>query len=139
MVEIHQCPRIGGEYPLSYVSKNYAISNFPGQEWETLQQECVKYKGAAYAKSTQAAYSTMRDSYLRFCIYFGKIPVPSRKDTILSYLVFLSRSLSASSIPLYMNVVRIMHVEMGFDNPLANWEYSMVIKGIQRQLVMSIK
>lgn len=76
----------------------------------------------------------MRDSYLRFCLYFGKTPVPASRDTVLIYMVFLARSLAPSSIPCYMNVVRLMHLEAGCDNPLKDWEYSMIYKGIQRRL-----
>lgn len=76
----------------------------------------------------------MRNAYLRFCLYFSKTPVPASRETILCYIVFLARSLSTSSIPSYMNIVRLMHLEAGFKNPLENWELSMIHKGIQRKL-----
>lgn len=48
-------------------------------------------------------------------------------------MAFLARSLAATSIPSYMNVIRIMHLEAGCENPLKDWELSVIRKGIQRQ------
>lgn len=76
----------------------------------------------------------MRDAFLRFCLYFGKTPVPASKDTVLTYMVFLARSLAISSIPCYMNIVKIMHLEAGIENPLKDWDLSIIHKGIQRKI-----
>ena len=103
-------------------------------EWNSLKQQVLNYKKSAYAESTKGSYCTMRDSFLRFCVYFHLNPVPASSDTICNYVVFLSRSLSVSSIPCYMNVVRLMHIEQGFENPLKGYDYSIVVKGINRQL-----
>lgn len=94
----------------------------------------MNYKRVAYASSTRSTYCSMRNAYLRFCLYFGKSPVPAEKDTLLTYMVFLARSLSASSISSYMNVIRLMHLEAGFENPLDEFELSLLSRGIKRTL-----
>jgi hypothetical protein len=48
---------------------------------------------------------------------------------------FLARSLNPASILGYMNVIRILHVESGFENPLQNnWELKLLHRGIARML-----
>ena len=76
----------------------------------------------------------MQLAYLRFCVYFGFSPVPAERQTLILYTAFLARSLSPASIPGYLNVVRLMHCELGLLNPLKDWELDLVRKGIQRKL-----
>ena len=47
-------------------------------------------------------------------------------------MVFLARSISASSIAGYFNIVCIMHCESGLESPTAGWDISLVKKGILR-------
>ena len=48
-------------------------------------------------------------------------------------MAFLAQSLAASSIPGYMNAIRLLHLEGGFENPIAgNWELGLMKKGICR-------
>ena len=97
-----------------------------------LQGEVKQYKSVCYAESTKATYRSCLHAYLRFCLYFGLQPVPATKETLLAYLAFLARSLKPSSIPTYLNVIRLMHLEVGLPNPLDDWEVSIVKKGILR-------
>lgn len=49
------------------------------------------------------------------------------------YATFLARNLKPQSIKCYLNVVRILHLELGFPNPLdRNWYLSTILKGIDR-------
>ena len=98
-----------------------------------LLAQASAYKGAAFANSTIKTYKTL--SFLKFCLHYQVQPLPASQDTLCSYLAFLSRSLSTSSIKGYMNAVRLLHIEAGFQNPIAqNWELSMVTRGISRLL-----
>ena len=54
-------------------------------------------------------------------------------------MTYLSRTLSASSIPAYLNIIRIMHEEYGCENPLTNWELNMVKRGVLRCLGKPLK
>jgi hypothetical protein len=60
--------------------------------------------------------------------------VPASPTTICDYTSFLARSLKTSSVPCYLNVIRILHVDAGYENPLEkNWQLSMVKRGILRK------
>ena len=76
----------------------------------------------------------MRTQFLCFCLYFGRCPVPATKETVIGYMVFLARTLNPSSIPSYMNIIKLLHDETGLPNPLAIWELTMVKRGINRCL-----
>ena len=59
-------------------------------------------------------------SYLSFCVYYGYQPLPAAGSTLNRYAAFLARSLSASSIPAYLNAVRILHLEHDLTDPTKN-------------------
>ena len=92
----------------------------------------LSYRQAAYADSTKNTYNAQRRAFLRFCLYFSLSPVPVTSNTLCKYAAFLARSLSPSSIPGYLNIIRIMHFEAGFDNPLEDWALKLVLRGIKR-------
>jgi hypothetical protein len=98
-----------------------------------LLNQASAFKGAAFAKSTVKTYKSQTTAFLKFCLHYNIVSLPASQDTLCAYLAFLSRSLSPSSIKGYMNAVRLLHIEAGFVNPLAqNWEISMIQKGISR-------
>ena len=98
-----------------------------------LDQEILHYRSLAYAQSTRQTYTSFRDTYLRFCIYFGYTPVPADNLTIWRYTAFLSRSVSSVSIPGYLSVVRILHLEASLPNPIGdNWILDTILRGIKR-------
>ena len=100
-----------------------------------LMTEAAALKSAAFAHSTVKTYRSQTNSYLKFCVNYGLSPVPASQQTLCSYLAFLSRSLSPSSVKGYMNAVRLLHIEAGFVNPLEkNWEVNMIQKGMARLL-----
>ena len=101
---------------------------------DTLKNEVRAFSSRRFAETTRAVYKSQLLAYLRFCIFFGHEPVPAEQSTVLSYTAFLARSLRSSSIQNYLNLVRIIHLECGFRNPLAdNYELTNLKKGIARQ------
>jgi hypothetical protein len=59
--------------------------------------------------------------------------MPASQETLCCYVAFLARSLSPSSIASYLNIIRILHLDAGLENPLAdNWELQMVHRGVSR-------
>ena len=109
-------------------------SNIPQQNVKT---DCrSKYRRQAFAQSTAATYRSQLGAFLRFCLYFGYNPVPCSSHHLLRYAVFLARTLSASSIPCYLNVVRILHLQSGFPNPvqepLFKFQKELLMRGIKR-------
>ena len=71
--------------------------------------------------------------YLRFCSCMDIKPVPVSSVNLGRYVAFLASKLCFSSIRQYLNVVRIMHLELGYGSPLSeNWYLSSILKGIRR-------
>ena len=60
----------------------------------------------------------MRLAYMRFCVHFGRRYVPADPITVVTYAVFLCRSLKPSSIPSYLNIIRLIHLDAGYPDPL---------------------
>ena len=93
------------------------------------------YKCHALADTTKCTYRSQINSFLWFCIYFGRSHLPADQLTLKCYVTFLSRSLNPSSIGGYLNVIRILHLNAGLPNPLdSNWEISMIRRGIARRM-----
>jgi hypothetical protein len=102
---------------------------------QDLKLEACTYKQAAYADSTKKTYRSQIKSFYAFCLKFGLVPIPAFQETLCCYMTFLSHTLTASSIPGYMNVIRIIHLEAGYKNPLdKNWELKLLHRGILRLL-----
>lgn len=89
----------------------------------------------SYASATQKTYRSQLRRYIQFCNDYHLNPVPATQETLSSYMAFLARSLSPNSIPGYMNIIRLLHLDAGFDNPLLNnWDLKLIYKGISRTL-----
>ena len=93
------------------------------------------FRCAALADTTKRTYKSQLNAYLKFCFNFGFQPVPASQETLCLYTAYLARTLSANSIPCYLNVIRLLHLESGYQNPIANnWELNSMKKGISRLL-----
>lgn len=65
----------------------------------------------------------------------GIPPVPATEKTLAQYAAFLARRLKANSIKQYLNIVRIMHLEVGLDNPAKDsFLLKTTLRGIDRVL-----
>ena len=62
--------------------------------------------------------------------------MPCSSHNLLRYVVFLARTLATSSIVCYLNVVRILHLQCGFPNPLQDplfkFQKELLMRGIKR-------
>ena len=95
--------------------------------------EVLRFRKQAYATSTKATYKSQLRAYLTFCVYYGYQPLPASTITLSRYAAFLARSLSASSIPAYLNIVRILHLEHGLEDPTTNnFHLATTLRGIRR-------
>ena len=96
--------------------------------------EATAFKRSAFAASSQKTYKSQLRCYLQFCLDYVRVPVPADQETLSTYLAFLARRLSANSIPNYLNVVRLLHLQSGYKNPLDdNFEVGLIKKGIRRE------
>lgn len=76
---------------------------------------------------------TQKLAYFEFCNKVSIQPVPLSQADLGRYIAYLSRRLCFSSVRQYLNVVRLIHVEAGFANPLdGNWYISSILKGVRR-------
>ena len=106
-----------------------------GERLEGLRSEANVFRGAAFATTTKRTYRSQANCYFKFCHDFLLVPLPATQETLVLYTAYLARCLSASSLPGYMNVVRLLHLEAGFKNPLVdNWELKSIQKGVSRLL-----
>jgi hypothetical protein len=103
-------------------------------EFLALSKEAEFFKCNAFASTTKSTYRCQLNAFLRFCFYFGRPHLPVGQDTLRCYVAYLSRSLNPNSIPGYLNIFRILHVNSGLPNPLLdNWEIAMIRRGITRK------
>lgn len=100
---------------------------------KTLDQDVSKFRLLTFANSTRRTYSCQQLLYLQFCSSLSISPVPISQYDLGRYIAFLSSKLCFSSIRQYLNVVRLMHLEAGYANPLlGNWYLSSILKGLRR-------
>ena len=98
-----------------------------------LAKRAASFKAMTYAKSTQKSYSTHLKRYLQFCGLYGYQPVPATTEQLECYVAYLAISLSYASIKNYINIVRILHLNDGYDNPIQdNFGIKCVLNGVKR-------
>ena len=100
----------------------------------SLDVEVCLLRGLTYAESTKRTYRTQRDSFLAFCNITGSCPVPASVETVCRYAALLARSLKFSSVRQYLNIIRLLHLEVGEINPLHCYLVQSMLKGLRRQL-----
>ena len=73
------------------------------------------------------------NAFIPFVYIMASQPLPAAGSTLNRYAAFLARSLSASSIPAYLNAVRILHLEHGLTDPTKNnFHLANTLRGIKR-------
>ena len=100
---------------------------------KSLDDEVLKYRANSFAASTSKTYLTQLSAYLNFCSRMNIKPVPLSQENLGHNIAFLSRRLCFSSVKQYLNVVRLVHLEAGLQNPLEkNWYVSSILKGVNQ-------
>lgn len=98
-----------------------------------LDTEVNFYRSHTFASSTSRTYHAQKLAYFEFCNKMSIPPVPLSQNDLGRYIAYLSRRLAFSSVRQYLNIVRILHVDAGFPNPLDhNWYVSSILKGVRR-------
>ena len=109
------------------------LSDIQHQEQE-LDKKVTHYRHLAYADSTKTVYKSQLCTYLRFCHHFSYVFVPATTTTLSRYVVFLAETLRPQSIDCYLNAIRLLHLELGFVNPISdNFRLNTVLRGIKRE------
>ena len=95
----------------------------------------VFYRMQTFAVNTRRTYASQLKRYLDFCTETNVLPVPISQQDLACYVVFLAEKLQFSSVKQYLNVVRILHEEAGFGNPLKDsWFLSSLLTGVRRTI-----
>ena len=93
--------------------------------------------------STSCTYKSQLRAYLHFCLYFDYTIIPASSCTILHYIVFLANSLAPQSIPNYLNIICIIHLQAGYKDPLEDdflhFSYHQLLRGIKRLIGFKVK
>ena len=98
-----------------------------------LDADIAFYRAHAFAAATKRTYTSHLRKYLSFCSWYGYTAVPASPTTLCRYAAYLAQQLSSSSIPQYLNIIRLLHIETGLPNPLIdNWYLSSLLKGISK-------
>lgn len=91
------------------------------------------WKSHSLAKSTKTNYQCHARIFLKFCSEVGCTPVPVTSANLCRFAAYLGRSRSFTTVQEYLNVVRIIHIEHGYANPLQeNFQIQSVLRGIKR-------
>jgi hypothetical protein len=98
-----------------------------------LKMQAKIYKQSAFAVSSQKTYRCQLKCFLQFCMDYECMALPCTQETLICYTAFLAKKMLPGTVASYLNVVRILHVEAGFANPLdGNYELAMLKRGIKR-------
>ena len=84
---------------------------------EELDDHVARLKALSLEESTKKSYRSYRKRYLDFCELYNLVPVPVSMSQAARYVGYLSESLSASSIPKYLTILRVLHFEQGLPDP----------------------
>ena len=100
---------------------------------QQLNAEVASWPAHVFSEATKSIYSSHLRAFLRFCAEFSLTPCPAPTSTLLRYAAFLARSKCYTSVTQYLNIIRIIHQEFGYDNPIKdNWQLSSLLRGINR-------
>ena len=71
---------------------------------------------------------------MTFCGQAQINPVPISHRDICCYVAYLSSFLSYNSLRQYLNVIRLLHLDAGFPNPLTSFSLDFLLRGVKRVL-----
>jgi hypothetical protein len=64
-----------------------------------LMEEARGFKSQALAMLTKASYRTHLMTFFRFCVFYGREPVPgTSQNTLACYMAHLARTMSPGSV-----------------------------------------
>ena len=98
-----------------------------------LDNEIVEWRQQCWAPSARRAYASHERSYRQFCSLIGFDPVPASVTTVARYIVFLSSTKTVGTVQQYINIIRLLHLESGSQNPMQDdWLITSLLKGVKR-------
>lgn len=105
------------------------------EEAATLWDQVAFYKSNYLATNSLRTYYTGVRAFVVFMTYFGLgLMLPVTDEHLCAFIVYLARSLTMSSIKVYLCGVRAWHLASGFDFPLLSSRFSVfqTLQGVKR-------
>ena len=103
------------------------------QEFRDLMRDVISTRLHAFAKGTYSNLRTQFRNYFGFCVYFGRVPLPSNVETICGFAQFLSRSMTPPSIRNYLSGVKMLHIFLGYEYTFTDdFHLHLTVRGIER-------
>ena len=127
----------GSPHPLDRMTLNLTcrhclLLSLDPRDQQQLGHEVTNFWHQTYALTTKSTYMSQVHSHLFFCGYYGYQPLSAAALTLNRYATFPVRALSASSIPSYLNVACILHLEHGLTDPTKNnFQLATTLQGIK--------
>ena len=110
-----------------------AANTSVSQSWRALEGHLSHLLHRAVAPSTSTTYRAGIWKYYTFCHTLGINPVPGIKHSINLFAAYLSQTLQANTIQVYLAAVSHLHLIHGFSSPVHNNPMlNLAIRGIQR-------
>ena len=113
-------------------SRNLYQSNFL-----SLENDLRRYRIASLAQGTIKTYSSGEKRFINFYHQFHlhtHLPLlPTTKNILIYFAVFLARTVNSDTIKVYLAAVRHMHLVNGYDLPIAKFQHlHHILPGIKR-------
>ena len=110
-----------------------AANTSVSQAGRALEDHLSHLLHTAVAPSTSTTYRAGIQKYYTFCHTLGINPLPGTKHSINLFAAYLSQTLQASTIQVYLAAVSHLHLTHGFSSPVHNDPtLNLAIRGIQR-------
>lgn len=98
-----------------------------------LSNAVAEYRAHTFAEGTIKTYKSHLTAYMNFCKNLGIAPVPVTDQVAAMYAAHLAKTLKPASVRQYVNIIRLLHLECGYDNPCKDsWFLTSTLKGIDR-------
>ena len=104
----------------------------------SLDQKCQFYLSNGLAPSTRRVYCSAQRQFIDFWTLDGYVSsngslLPASEQTLMRFCSHLADRLHYSSIKVYLSVIRSLHIDQGFPNPLVNClQLQRLLQGIKR-------
>ncbi|KAI8515333.1 cytoplasmic pattern recognition receptor signaling pathway in response to virus [Branchiostoma belcheri] len=132
-------------FKFSWFKEDGPLARFPisssasltiASDWSVLEADTLQTQRQAFALSTQANHRSSFRSYLGFCEFFRKTPIPASPHQLSCYVQFLSRSVkSVATISHHLSAVKLLHQFHGFyDLDLSGFELQQTLRGLKKTL-----
>jgi hypothetical protein len=115
----------------------YSDQRAPNWELGNLMERTLGTWKAALAISTEDGRATARKTFLAWCGYYQRVPVPANEATMALYARSLAdNNLTYGTIKNYITGVRVLHTEHGIRAPAykGDYHFNRVMQGIKREL-----